>query len=88
MNTCEIIKIQNVNIMRRDKDKERGQENVKNTEKDFMTIMNYRKETKEPKTFRLPTSLLGQLSKMAENSVLTETEIVICAIKAYLDEER
>lgn len=57
------------------------------TENDLMTILKYRKEPKVPKSYRLPKPLLEELKKVSEETGLTESEIIVCALEEFLNRE-
>ena len=54
-------------------------------DKDLIMIMKYRKENKVAKTVRLPEPLAKELNEFANESPLTEQDVIICAIKNYID---
>ena len=58
-----------------------------NEEQNLLTLIKYRKEEKVSKSVRLPKSLSEELKNYAADSeFLRESDIVICALKKFLEE--
>ena len=57
-------------------------------DKDLLMIMKMRKEKKVPKTYRISESILSELKEFAKGNLLKENEIVMCALKEYMEKRK
>lgn len=57
-------------------------------EKIAIALVQYKKSEKVAKSFRIPEELVVELKEYAENSVFTDTDIIVYAIKNFLEENK